>query len=132
VFLTSNAIIPNVFFHGKSQCTSVVELSTNSPSDEPHTIAVLRENGDFPVVPLSDSETPLYDQYRIPMLQTTGQLRTHDRFLMYNIPHHEGLQRNIKFSFKFWWQGIPSQNRSDCHVTRLLNFDWPPMPAVST
>jgi len=68
----SNAIISNIFFHGKSQCISVVELSTNSPSDEPHTIAVLQENGDFPVVPLSDSETPLYDQYRIPMLQNTG------------------------------------------------------------
>jgi len=71
VLLTSNAIIPNIFFHGESQCISIAELSTNSPSDEPHTIAVLRENGDLPVVPLSDSETPLYDQYCIPMLQNT-------------------------------------------------------------
>lgn len=101
MILTYNAIIPNVFFQSKSQRTSVVALSTNSHSDEPHTIAVLRENGDVPVVPLSDSETPLYDQYRIPMLQNTGQLRTHDRFLMYNTAHHECLQRNIKFSFKF-------------------------------
>jgi hypothetical protein len=30
---------------------------------------------------------------------------------MYNTAHHEGLQRNIKFSFKFWWQGIPSQKQ---------------------
>lgn len=100
------------------------------PLTNPSRLLCYEKMATFMTLPLEITKQP-YNQYHILKLHCSWQSRTHNLIFIYTAYHKRSFSNKI-FRSNYWWQGIPSLNRYDYHVTRLLNSDWLSTPAVST